>query len=436
MLGKILPAWAALGVALTSATQLRFGEAPPIGIGEVLLVLWLVFVGFCLLRGVRFTYSDAFRHFAVYWGLSAVLLAAGTVVGIVSNKLDAEHALHDALAFAFVWPLTCLLAIRFGTSSNAEYHLTLARATFFTLSAIGLALLAASLVTSQLGPIGLWYYERRFQGWAQNPNQLAMFMLPMPFLGWYLLKQARGPGRTILYVVTIIACVAVGLATESDALRVAWAGSLIVMLAWLWCRSIVRSRGGSLYISHVAVPIALLSLVVALGSGIVAGIEQISDQIYEKGERGAIGVALWTNGLEAIGHSPLFGFGPGAYSGWERPFQGREAHNTLIDWGMSTGILGIMLHLSLWAWCAWRAIHARSPALLAVVACLVADAMFGYSLRHPFYWLVLVLVLTLTERRALAVAPNAAGSRDPVQWQEERRAVPAFLAPSGSTSSS
>ena len=72
---------------------------------------------------------------------------------------------------------------------NQQYYLGLARATVFAISAIALFLLILSLLTSQLGPVHLWYGGVRFRGWAENPNQLAMFMHPMPFLGWYLIQR-------------------------------------------------------------------------------------------------------------------------------------------------------------------------------------------------------------------------------------------------------
>src|SRR5688572_19993496 len=113
MVGSVIAGWAALGVTLTSATQLRM-EGLPLGPGEALLALWMAACGFLLLRGMDFSYSKAFRPFAVFWALSAALLLAGSLVAINLHKQDAETAQHDALAFAFVGLLTCMLAIRVG----------------------------------------------------------------------------------------------------------------------------------------------------------------------------------------------------------------------------------------------------------------------------------------------------------------------------------
>lgn len=399
MITTVVTGWAALGAALTSATQLRM-EGLPLGPGEALLALWMACVAFCLLRKVPFGYTGAFRPFATYWLIAAVLLGAGSLVAIALDKQDAATAAHDALAFVFVGPLTCMLAIRVGAVSNEEYYLNLARRTFFAVSVVGLVLLAASLVTSQLGPISLWYGAgARFRGWAENPNQLAMFMVPMPFLGWYLLQRTQGLPRQLLYLLAIGVCMAVGLATDSDALKVAWAGAAGIIATWLWCRLLVRGRGNLLQMALACfvVPVVILTFMAALGDQLVAQFVAIAEQLYEKGERGHIGMMVLMNGLEAVSQSPVVGWGPGAYSGIHRPFDSFEAHNTVVDWGMSTGVLGMVLYLGLLFWCTVRAIRSGSPWLLGVLVAIVSDSMFGYNLRHPFFWLLLVLVLTLSE---------------------------------------
>ena len=409
MLGRVVVGWAALGVTLTGATQLRM-EGLPLGPGEALLAFWMGFVAFCLLRKVPFGYSGAFRPFATFWLIAAVLLGAGSLVSVGFDRQHGPTAGHDALAFAFVAPLTCFLAMRVGDISDEQYYLRLARATFFAISAMGLLLLTASLATSQLGPIDFWYGRgTRFRGWSENPNQLAMFMVPMPFLGWYLLQRAQGLPRRLLDFLAISVCMAVGLATDSDALKVAWAGAAGLVGIWLWCRLLVRGRGNFLQmaIGCFVVPVLVLTFMGGLGDRLVAQFVEISEQVYEKGDRGQIGMMVLMNGLEAIRHSPFVGWGPGAYSGIYRSFDGFEAHNTLVDWGMSTGVLGMLLFLGLLFWCTVRVIRSGSPWLLGALVAIVSDTLFGYSLRHPMFWLMLVLIAALPEPTARRTASSA-----------------------------
>jgi O-antigen ligase len=403
MLSRIIVVWAAIGVVMTGATQLRLA-GQPMGPGELLLVVWIAFVGFCLLRGVRFAYTNTFKVFLTFWLVSALLMSLGSLVALHINRLADRTIGHDTQAFLFLSVLICLLSIRIDKVSDDEYHLSLARATFFAVSAAGLMLLVAGLVTTQLGPLSLWYHGVRLRGWSENPNQLALFMLPMPFLGWYLLQQTRSVARKLIYLLAILVCAATGVATESDALRVAWAGSLGAIIVLLWYRAVFRGRSRFLHVSHIMLPLAAIAIAVGVGVEIAERVEDIGLEIYERGGQGSTRFRDWSHGIDAMFHSPLVGLGPGAHSGDKRAFQELEAHNSFIDWGTSTGILGIVLLLALLFWCAWRALRARAFALFGIVLVVTIDSVFGYSLRQPIYWLLLLLAVTLTEQKARQTA--------------------------------
>ena len=66
---------------------------------------------------------------------------------------------------------------------------------------------------------------------------------------------------------------------------------------------------------------------------------------------------------------------------------------------MSTGLLGVLLYLGLLTWIGWRAMKAGSGALLGVVVAPAVLNLSHYTLRQPIYWLLLALVLILTEQR-------------------------------------
>jgi O-antigen ligase len=395
-LSKVIAVWAAVGIVLTGATQLRLA-GQPIGPGELLLVLWAAFVGFCLLRGVRFAYTDAFKVFLTFWLVAAVILSLGSLVAIHINQLADRSAGHDTLAFLFVALLTLLLGIRLGDGD--EYYLTLARATLFAMSAAALVLLGVGLVTTHLGPLSLWYYGVRFQGWSENPNQLAIFMLPMPFLGWYLLQQTGSVARKLIYLLAIVVCAAAGVATGSDSLRVAWAGSLGAIITLLWYRAVFRGRSRFLYISHILLPLAAIVIAIGAGPEIVERAQQIAQALYEEQGQGDTRFTIWSHGIDAILRSPLVGLGPGAHSGFAGPFEGLEAHNSFIDWGTSTGLTGVLLLLWLSLWCVWRAVRAHAFALVGVAVAVIIASLFHYSLRQPIYWLLLLVVAALTEQR-------------------------------------
>lgn len=400
MLNKIIAVWAAIGVVLTGATQLRL-PGTPVGPGEVVLALWMAFFGFCLLRGVRFQYSSAFRVFLAFWLLAALLMALGSLVALHINGLADDSAGHDLLSFIFISIFTVMLGIQLGED---DYYLTLARATFLAIGAAAFVLLVAMAVTSSIGPVSLWYYEQRFRGWSHNPNQLANFMLPMPFLGWYLLRRTRGLGRKLVYALGILVSAVVGVATESDALRVGWAGALAAIAAVVWYRTVVRGRGKFLYITHLLLPLVAIALAVGAGPEILDRAEEVARQLYEKEGQGSIRFTVWGHGIDALLLSPIVGLGPGAHAGHHQALEGMEAHNTFIDWGTSTGLLGTVLLVALLIWCIWRTLRAGELELLGVALVIIIDSLFAYSLRGPIYWILLVLVVALTDQRVRQTA--------------------------------
>jgi hypothetical protein len=409
---------------LSTATQLRL-YGLPIGISEMILVTWILFVSFLLLRGVRFTADRAFVPVAGYWLVSLTLLGLGMVVAVYKREANLSAAAHDGLAFAYVGVLACLLNLRFYEREAREYHWHLARATFMLHSwCVGLLFAVGSLIAT-FGPITFWYAGIRFRGWAENPNQMALAMIGMPFLGWYLFKRSSGRVRKAGYLLGIGICGVVGLATKSDALQVGWAAALAVTGALLWYRITVRGRSRWLHVSHVIIPALVVIVGVFYGDAVFTYFTNIAEGIYAEGDQGVTRFALWLNGLAAIAQSPLVGFGPGAFSGLSGPLQGIEAHNSLIDWGMSTGAVGMLLHIALWGWCLWLAAQSRSGALIGMAVAVMTYSLFGYMLRHPDYWLMLILLLNLAASRpqiAFRQAPALAAAGDPAApaWQTSR----------------
>jgi O-antigen ligase len=390
--------WVALAVVLTGATQLR-PEGLPIGPGEALLASWILFMVMLLLGG-RVLVGPVFRLLCLYWLAAAALLGFGALMAVAMDRVDTSHGgpMHDVVAYALAAAFTCTLSLRW-QDNNEEYYLTIARVTFVAFTVCVGVLLCLGMVVPAVGPVRFWFGGARFAGWADNPNQLAAFALVMPFFGWYLAQRAHG-WRRVGYGLAIAGTAAIGLAIKSDALRVGWLSALGMMCLIAWYSRPVFQQGRLLpYVGYVIVPVLLVVGAVVQGPEIVSELRKVAVDVYEERDQGHGRLIVWRNGLRAIAESPLVGWGPGAFSGEARPFQGFESHNNLIDWGASTGMLGVALLVALWGWCAWRALSIGSLPLFGVVVAVVVDGMFGNSLRQPVYWLTLIMVLLLTERR-------------------------------------
>jgi len=303
-----------------------------------------------------------------------------------------------------------------------SYHRHLARLTFvFHVLAAGV-LFGVGLIAEQLGPIDLWYGRIRFRGWAENPNQMALAMAAMPFLGWWLLQRSRTlVGRTAC-LLGIALCIVVGLATLSDGLRVAWAASVLAIGILSFYRVTMRGRSRWLVISHLIIPALIVIIGLFYGGAVVDHLSGLAEATYEQGDQGEKRFTLWLHGIEAIRESPLFGFGPGPFSGYGGPFEGSEAHNTFIDWGMSTGLAGVLLYVAILWWTLWHALRSRELTLVGMLVAVIVFSIFGYVLRQPDFWLALVLILTLSERGITLRQRQARHSRIEPSGQARRSA--------------
>lgn len=417
-MARLIAVWGALSLVLAGATQLRPETAFPIGAGEVLLISWILLVVFALLRGVPFTFGPTVRSLTLYWAATALVLLLGTLVALVNQRFMADETAYNTMAFLLAAVLSCLFNVRF--DGLPDYHERFARLLFFLTAACTGSQLAAGLTLGSLGPLELWDGPR-FTGWANNPNQLALYMVGMPFLGIYLMRRTRRLWRKLAHLLAIAVLVAVGLATQSDALRVAWAASAAGLGAYLWLRGLFWRRHRLLYVPYVIIPVAVVGVLVVADPG--ARIAQQVTQMYEdQGAQGSVRISLWLNGLRVMGESPLVGFGPGFYSGIGNPFSGQEAHNSYIDWGTNSGLLGIALHFALLAWAAVRILRARTHSLLGLLLALIVFSSFNLTFRQPLYWFLLALCLNLP-RPSLPAAgvpaaprPVAAASRSRTPW--------------------
>jgi O-antigen ligase len=402
-LQRLLAAWSALGLVLSGATQLRIGGYP-LGPSELIMGCWMLFVVFLLLRGMPFKAGPAFFGLTAYWLLAWTLLGLGTLVALQTQRVSLAAG-HDGAAFMYLAALVPLLSLKLGDRDAGGFHWHLARMFFLFNAVFAGLLLAIAHVRPGLGPLAFWYGPR-LRGWAENPNQLGLAVVAMPFLGWMLSQRTSSWFGKLGYALGIAVCFGVGYASQSDAVRVAWVASFGAVGALLVYRVTVRGRARWLYVPYVIMPALILIVGVFYGDAVVEQLYWIADRVYEQGSQGETRLVQWLYAFQAISQSPLVGFGPGAFSGHFGPFQNYEAHNSLIDWAASTGLIGELLLLALWSWCFVRALRFHSMTLLGAFVALVVCVTFSYLLRHPCYWIVVVLTLTLDDRPSEVRVPQ------------------------------
>src|SRR5437870_12430342 len=98
----------ALGLVLTTATQLRFGDTP-FGPGEMCLVVWLGLV-LCIQAGRPSPVSNtAFARVATFWLILFAAESAGAIRGFAAERFfDTSHIIHDVAASFFLLGVVCI----------------------------------------------------------------------------------------------------------------------------------------------------------------------------------------------------------------------------------------------------------------------------------------------------------------------------------------
>lgn len=378
--------WFAMALVLTTATQLRWGDSP-IGPGELMLVIWLIIAGFHILKQRRILLTSSSKLFIVFWSVILILLFAGWLVGLCQGVFNVRAGIHNLVAYLFV----CLFTL-IAVSDWDSKKIAIIGKLVLLFAVVGLApLWIYGQWFTEFGKLQIWYGGSRFLGWAVDPNQTAILLVPLPFIALYYLRQSRIFIHKVVFLALLIGAIVLGIGTDSDSLKVAWAGATVVyfLIAML-------SRGRFTYRKLVTVSAIIILVCLAgifvFGSEIYASVEDM----YYLGDQGPVRIALWTNGLHAASSSPLVGFGPGAYSGVHEPFSGSECHNTFIDWMTNTGAAGFLLLFFLLTLIFVKAISSKNEEVVAVLTTLIIVSMFLYVIRHPVWWFYILWSISVT----------------------------------------
>jgi len=401
--------WFGVAVALTTATQLRRG---PLGPGEAMLMVWLgLRLGTLALQRKVFLPREA-RPVLYFWAGTVLLLLAGWLSKILVAGLPQRNAvLYDTFAFAF----TAGVILVFTFERDLRSRVGAAAAALFTACVVPLAVLfAAGVVGVGTGPINVWF-GFRFAGWSLNPNQTALALLPMPLLAFFFYSTSRTGWQRARWAAGGVTAAVMGLATQSDALVLAWAVSFGPLAALALFR-VASVREGSILrqgMRRVVLPLLVLLAVGAITPRIVAKAASAASGLSasrQSSER----LTLWVNGVRALGSSPLVGLGPGSHSGEHRPHEGFESHNTYVDWSTSTGVLGLAMFLGLLGWAGVRALREGSAVRLLTLGSVMVFSVFHYVMRQPSFWFLLLFVAVAgvpAERTAGAALPRGGTPR-------------------------
>jgi hypothetical protein len=427
---SVMPFLLGVGLLLSISTNLRMA-AFPVGPGELLLAV---------LAAVGIIYGKPWRLWKTPMVLFWLLASTGMLLGALAGTQKGSLAAHHAMAYAFTAAVTVgLLALMTMLSEAA-----LRRVIYWlcTLTAIGLwfgfvvyvsgdAQLAQQLHMADAGDV-------RYSGWSINPNQLALFFVPLPVWVAALWRDVANPTRWQMagFGLLLFALMLMGLLVRSDGLFVVWVFEFVILIMLRLRWEMKASRMSLLGYALVMVLCVFLVKTFAHGEvrkSVRCAVETLSQgeglwsakcydgQAFKDQEAFRIGYSnpvektgvreeLWKHGLQAWLESPLFGHGPGEYSWHSVDANGErsdimESHNITIDLLIQGGLLAGVAWVALVSYLLIGAWRIRDSYTFSVVLMMAAFTFF-HNTRQPYFWFVLAMSYEAIRRKLFVSQTN------------------------------
>lgn len=231
---SVAPVIAALVAFLSVSTMLRF-PGLPVGVGEVIVFL----AAFGFFR--RSEFLQNLKHPLMLFWLGFIATA---VAGYFTGSVRGEGTVHTAIAYVYAAGFTLIVLTYVGDLSKFEFQRFIRAMGTIPVLLLAVPLfifLIGSVWLSDLLEINTMFYPSRVAAWSTNPNQLALFLLPVPIWLAAISQNTHWQGwRFVKKFFFLWFFFFLGFCVRSDALLLAWCIGLplLTVIAWRWLGNI------------------------------------------------------------------------------------------------------------------------------------------------------------------------------------------------------
>lgn len=347
-------------IVLVLQTGMR--GATGIGLGEMGLAVLVMFVLFAKFPTLVASLGGREFRILLWYGLWVLLILTPTT--LLMSALDMPgSSMRDLTAYIFVSLVIAAIALM--------------RDTLPLIGRSFVIFLLTTLVWQYFfGGSDVWYHGVRFTAGAENPNQLALYLVCAEL---FVVLFTRNMLLKLLFLCIFFVF---GIISGSDAYLL----SRIVMLIMALIMFVISKRR-----FWYLFPFLVMSIVGVL-IPTYTDISSILEAYLMTADEGGSRLTILANGVRAWLDTPfsaLFGNGAGAFSGYAGPFQSFEAHNTLVDMLSIGGPAGAALVYTPLLALAFRSYSNDLWLISAFVGGLMAFSMFHFMGRQPVTWIVL-----------------------------------------------
>lgn len=351
------------------------------------------------------------------------------------GEISSEHAgsmkVHHALAYAFNLFLSIGLASVLLQLDNIQlrrilYYLFIYSAVLLWLGFF-IYIFDNNRVLNALSISNFTYL--RYSAWSANPNQLALFFVPMPifmFAFWSNIFDKTRSYKLYLLIV-FFALIFMGLLIRSDALLLCWVFGIIVLIL---CNFYISSNI-DLKFSLMVVFFIILSvfLVKSFASGDLRKSARCAipnlmhselscENVFIQKSNTSLGFGfgdsiqktnirqeLWANGLDVWLKSPWIGHGPGEYSWLSTDSAvGRtnqlESHNVTIDLLTQGGLIAGLSWLIMFLFLLHDSWKKKNIYIFSVLLTIYLFSTF-HNTRQPYFWFIFLYSYEVLRRKRL-----------------------------------
>ena len=255
-LQSVSPWLLSLGLVFSVATQLRL-PGLPLGLGEVLLLLWLL----TTVVSANNWRSPALAGVLGLTLVGALFLSAGYFLSAYPAGQQRPPALHDTLAYIFC----VVLAINYARLYD-KYEKNLPTMLLWAFLLSVLLALVLGVIARDWSGMDVMYYHTRWQHLSNNPNQFALLALPLPFLVLHLILRQTEKQNLFMLMLFGLLALGLGWSSQSDALTLAWMGGGLVAALALYGKRSARLTSRQYLEPHARLIATLLVLLMVTGS--------------------------------------------------------------------------------------------------------------------------------------------------------------------------
>ncbi len=263
---------------------------------------------------------------------------------------------------------------------------------------------------------------RRFAAVESDPNNLAMTLALAIPMAWYLGMTSRnGLVRWACRAYIVVGLVAVGLTASRGGMVATFVALLIVPL------TMTRLTPGRM---ATAIMVLMLSGAVAVAyipDKIVQRLATTGTEVEDLSLGGRF--QLWRAGVHAFAQRPMTGYGAGGWRGAVSPWLGPDpqvAHNSYLSVLVETGLVGLLLYLSMFAavFLAMLGLPSLERRFGMVLLATLCVAMLPLSWDdQKAVWFVLAALLGFSQAIATGIG-GAGGNPPPLRTAPAMRPAP------------